>query len=61
MGGYNLNCNKCVSDNRSDAQFCKKCGEYLTLQQSIINRLDGQINLLSVFIGLIISIIILFL
>lgn len=55
-----MDCTKCGSDNRSDAQFCKRCGKVLTLQQSIINRLNDQINLLSVFIGLIISIIILF-
>lgn len=55
-----MDCTNCGSDNRSDAQFCKKCGEDLTLQQSIINRLNGQINLLAVFIGLIVSIIILF-
>jgi hypothetical protein len=55
-----LNCSKCGSDNKADALFCKKCGADLTRQQSIINRLNGQINLLSVFIGLIFSIIILF-
>jgi uncharacterized membrane protein len=55
-----LDCTKCGSDNRSDAQFCKKCGADLTRQQSVISRLNGQINLLSVFIGLIFSIIILF-
>jgi positive regulator of sigma E activity len=55
-----LDCTKCGSDNRSDAQFCKKCGADLTRQQSVISRLNGQINLLSVFIRLIFSIIILF-
>jgi hypothetical protein len=55
-----LNCSKCGFDNKADALFCKKCGADLTRQQSIINRLNGQINLLSVFIGLIFSIIILF-
>ncbi len=55
-----MDCTKCGSDNRSDAQFCKKCGADLTRQQSVISRLNGQINLLSVFIGLIFSIIILF-
>jgi hypothetical protein len=55
-----LDCNKCGSDNKLDAQFCKKCGANLTRQQSTIGRLNGQINVLSVFIGLIISIIILF-
>ena len=55
-----MDCTKCGSDNKSDAQFCKKCGADLTQQTSTINRLNGQINLLSVFIGLIFSIIILF-
>ena len=55
-----MDCSKCGSDNSSDAQFCKKCGADLTRQQSISSRLNGQINLLSVFIGLIFSIIILF-
>ena len=58
--GIKLDCNKCGSDNKLDAQFCKKCGADLTKQQSILGRLNGQINILSVFIGLIISIIILF-
>ncbi len=55
-----MNCTKCGSNNKLDAQFCKKCGSDLTRQQSILGRLNGQINLLSVFVGLIISIVILF-
>ena len=55
-----MNCTKCGSDNKVDALFCKKCGTNLKNKQNIINRMNSQINLLSVFIGLIISIIILF-
>ncbi len=55
-----MDCTKCGSDNKSDAQFCKKCGSDLSKQESIISRLNGQINILSVFIGLIFSIIVLF-
>ena len=55
-----MDCTKCGSDNKLDAQFCKKCGTDLTKQQSILGRLNSQINILSVFVGLIISVIILF-
>lgn len=54
-----MNCNKCGSDNKVDAQFCKKCGADLT-DKNIINKLNSHINLLAVFLGLIISIIVLF-
>ena len=57
--GSKMNCNKCGSDNKEDAQFCKKCGADLT-DKNIINKLNSHVNLLAVFLGLIISIIVLF-
>ena len=53
-------CTKCGSDNKANAQFCKNCGTNLIDSENIISRINGQINLLAVFIGLIISIVILF-
>ena len=55
-----MDCTKCGFDNKADALFCKKCGADLTDNKNIISRMNGQINLLAVFIGLIFSIIILF-
>jgi hypothetical protein len=55
-----LDCSKCGSDNKADALFCKKCGTDLRGCKNVINRMNGQINLLAVFIGLIFSVIILF-
>ena len=54
-----MNCSKCGSDNKVDAQFCKKCGADLT-DKNVINKLNKHVNLLAVFLGLIISIIVLF-
>ena len=53
-------CKKCGSDNKSDVQFCKKCGATLKGKNSLITRLNGKINILGVSIGLIISILVLF-
>lgn len=55
-----MNCTKCGFDNKADALFCKKCGADLTDNKNIISRMNGQINILAVFIGLIFSIVILF-
>jgi hypothetical protein len=60
LGGFILICTKCGSDNKADAQFCKKCGANLGDNENIINRINNQINLLAVCIGLVISIVILF-
>ena len=60
MGGIILNCTNCGSDNKADSQFCKKCGANLMENETIISKINSQINLLAVFIGLIISIAILF-
>ena len=54
-----MNCIECGTDNKSNATFCKKCGADLK-DKNIINRLNSQINILAVFIGLIISILVLF-
>ena len=55
-----MDCTKCGFDNKADALFCKKCGADLTDNKNIISRMNGQINILAVFIGLIISILVLF-
>lgn len=55
-----MNCPKCGFNNNIDAIFCKKCGYNLNEKKSMLNRFNDQINLLSVSLGLIVSIIILF-
>jgi len=55
-----LNCNKCGSDNKSDAIFCKKCGANLKDKNNIICRINSHINILTVLIGLLVAVIILF-
>lgn len=55
-----MNCPKCGFSNNTNAVFCKKCGYNLNEKKSVLNRFNDQINLLSVSLGLIVSIIILF-
>jgi len=60
MGGIQLDCTKCGFDNRADAQFCKKCGSSLKGNENIISRMNSKINILAVFLGMIVSILVLF-
>lgn len=55
-----MNCPKCGFNNNTDATFCKKCGYNLNENKSKINRFNDQINILAVSLGLIVSIIFLF-
>jgi hypothetical protein len=58
--GYILNCIKCGLENKVDATYCKKCGADLKEKENVIILMNSKINLLAVFIGLIISILVLF-
>ena len=55
-----MDCNKCGSENKADAAYCKTCGADLKDKKNIIVLMNGKINLLAVFIGLIISVLVLF-
>lgn len=50
-------CPHCNFNNKPQAVFCKQCGKQL--EKNFINRFNDEINLLSVFIGLAISCIVL--
>ncbi len=52
-------CKFCGSEINKDAQFCKMCGKNFTEEKDFINRINEKINILSVFIGLIVSVIVL--
>ena len=54
-------CPNCGYSNNPNAVFCKKCGVNLyTGEKNLINHINSKINLLSVFLGLAVSIIVLF-
>lgn len=55
-----MDCTKCGSENKVDATYCKKCGADLKEKKNVIGLMNGRINLLAVFIGLIISVLVLF-
>ena len=55
-----MNCTKCGADNKEDALFCKKCGTNLKDKENLISRMNNKINVLAVFTGLIISVLVLF-
>lgn len=55
-----MNCPKCGFNNNTDAIFCKKCGYNLNENKSKINRFNDEINILAVSLGLIVSVIFLF-
>ncbi len=54
-------CSNCGYNNNPNAVFCNKCGANLVKgEMNFINRINSRINLLTVFIGLAVSIIVLF-
>ena len=54
-------CPNCGYNNNPNAVFCKKCGANLfTGEMNLINRINSRINLLTVILGLMVSIIVLF-
>ncbi len=54
-------CPSCGYNNNPNAVFCKKCGVNLyTGEKNLINHINSRINLLAVFLGLAVSLIILF-
>ena len=55
-----MDCTKCGYSNKDDALFCKNCGTKLKYNKSFIDKMNGQINLVAVFLGSIISILVLF-
>lgn len=50
-------CPHCDFNNKPDAKFCKQCGK--KLEKNFINRINDEINLFTVFIGLGVSCIVL--
>jgi hypothetical protein len=55
-----MRCNKCDYDNKAEAVYCKNCGTKLIYNESFVEKINGHINLVAVFLGSIISILILF-
>ena len=68
-----MNCTKCGYDNKTEALFCKNCGSRLKYKESFIDKItklkydesffgkiNVHINFVAVFLGSIISILILF-
>jgi len=55
-----MRCNKCSYDNKDDALYCKNCGSKLRYNESFVEKMNNHINLVAVFLGSIISILILF-
>lgn len=52
-------CKYCVAENNINAQFCKNCGQNFKIETNLITRVNDRINLFSVLIGLIVTVIIL--
>jgi hypothetical protein len=55
-----LDCGNCGYDNNADAQFCKKCCADLRIHDNFINKINTKINVLAIFIGLFVSVLVLF-
>ena len=55
-----MRCNKCSYDNKDDALYCKNCGSKLRYNESLVEKINNHLNLVAVFLGSIISILILF-
>lgn len=51
-------CKYCGAEIKRDARFCKKCGKDLSRENDLIKRINTKINLLSVLIGLVVTVII---
>jgi zinc-ribbon domain len=54
-----MECLKCGYENKVDAKFCKQCG--MRLKKSLVQRFNSEINLLAVFVGLAVSVLVLIL
>ena len=53
-------CPKCRTENRDNAEFCKNCGYNLkSPEKSFIGKLNDKINILGVYIGIAISLLVL--
>jgi hypothetical protein len=56
-----MNCVNCgYNNNNADALYCKNCGADLRGENNFITSINGKINLLAVFIGLFVSVVVLF-
>lgn len=53
-------CGKCGHKNSYNAMFCKKCGSKLKKSKGKIEKFNSKINILAVFLGLLVSLIVLF-
>lgn len=60
LGVFTLKCSNCGFANKEDALYCKNCGTNLTSEMGRINKLNKNINVLGIFIGLLVSIMVLF-
>jgi len=54
-----MECPNCGYANKVNAKFCKQCG--IQLKKALLERLNSKINLLAVFIGLAVSVLVLIL
>jgi hypothetical protein len=54
-----MDCPKCGYENKVDAKFCKQCG--MQLKKGLVQRFNSEINLLAVFVGLAVSVLVLIL
>lgn len=45
-------CKKCGFKNKSDALFCKKCGKTFKKHKRFFKRINDEINILALFVGL---------
>jgi zinc-ribbon domain len=59
IGVFGMDCPKCGYANKVDAKFCKQCG--IQLKKGLVQRFNNEINLLAVFVGLAVSVLVLIL
>ncbi|MDD1775455.1 MAG: zinc-ribbon domain-containing protein [Methanobacterium sp.] len=53
-------CKYCGAEINEDSKFCKRCGKNFNQDNSLFNRLNREINILAIFIGLLVSVLVLF-
>lgn len=53
-------CKYCGAQINQDAQFCKNCGKNFNEENGLIYRINSKINILAVLLGLVVTLIILF-
>ncbi|OPX58031.1 MAG: hypothetical protein A4E25_01900 [Methanobacterium sp. PtaB.Bin024] len=53
-------CSQCGFENNAKARFCKKCGFEIKKSKGKIEKFNSKINILAVFVGILVSLIVLF-